>query len=1312
MTHPASSISTPSLDELLRARIHGAINIAGIRYQLLYSLLRVFDLYQNEIAGEVRFEGLEDLDRKGFRQGDTYYQVKRSRSEQGWGWINQQEVLDHFIEVYKSDPDARFVLVTNFTFKGQLKILAEFCSGRLTALPSDVRSQMHKIAQRKHLDKGKVDDLLTRVSFEHIQEPNLIDHLRQAIIRSLQIETRNEDLYLLQLLGCAVTWATERVSVRRQDVEAEKFRVQDWISQGVVSLAVRDRLILPLTFTPSSTTADYYEGKRARPDHIAAALDAPRPAWQAAIEETLHRVKACIIRASSGQGKSTLMYRYAFDHFVRDAVYRLRTCLTEEHVGQLTEYLRSRLMLGVPLLVLVDDLSYSTRLWYQVATELANEKVTFLVAAREEDWYRYGIGMSGFVWDIIVPDLSLQEARDIFRYFEQRGKIAPGVPSAAWAYEQVAGQRLLIEFVYLITHGQMLAERITEQIKAMRGEDPSKIEILRLIATAEVYGSRVPLTALLTHLQFRDDPQATLQSLEHEYIEYSGNECEGLHPIRSQHIVTVLHDPLPTERTLARMIQLLDPPNLATLVANVFATTSLSLDYLVQPMVERCRSLPLALLHTIVEALFIASENSYVQAHKQLFDQAVERAGLSSLLLLSSSTLPRGDLRTVQELADLFPDRQNIQFLNGLLPQFQSRTALNSQQFVQAVLTGIVSTLAINDPVNIADIAQLSIWCQFFNVSAPALDSYFDSDRWEVAVFQSDGNTVSIFLDALYHRLPSRHERFVRAQKQRLFNHFKRSFETLVVEEKDTEILSIEFIVNELGGEPANDQAVSRLQQLHRWFPSYGQYHSQGIYPSTAGEIPPVDNSRKTMAGETLTMMLHAAHNMVYTRVVEERYAPRLAYEWAQQWHTLRHKTLSFVRALITFFERLYQGQRALGREIDAGIIEVDKLFRQSPELPTRLATVYKPQQKAINDWAASMHAFLQQLAEHDPHDMQNHPAFLMRLNLKQAIQKLPAMQQAFDAIFQVEVDHFTMRALDQQEAETYQYLRDILVFWFGSQQRHVTSVRQAIQEWQTVEWSKYAAKVAASLAPLAEVGMSYVYPTKPLDEHYYDSICIGYGVMDFQQQLLQLEIICRTIATLDITYTFLYLVPVIGNRQHGATVTRIERETIQKLVAGEIITEGVYPVSPPEGLTDVLPDLDVTPISETEITNRLGVIWIHLMIVRNMLYFARTRLNIAIEEEAALLAQYEREASKRAEEKQATYIQLMEEALAFEETGQARNEWIVFWAQVNQNVQTLIDFQDIPNEYIPQPAIQITHLDQLLQQYMNKKYWLMLVEW
>ena len=34
-----------NLDDLLSTRFKGAVNIRGIRYQLLYSLLRVFDLY-------------------------------------------------------------------------------------------------------------------------------------------------------------------------------------------------------------------------------------------------------------------------------------------------------------------------------------------------------------------------------------------------------------------------------------------------------------------------------------------------------------------------------------------------------------------------------------------------------------------------------------------------------------------------------------------------------------------------------------------------------------------------------------------------------------------------------------------------------------------------------------------------------------------------------------------------------------------------------------------------------------------------------------------------------------------------------------------------------------------------------------------------------------------------------------------------------------------------------------------------------------------------------------------------------------------
>ena len=45
------------LDVLFKKRFHGAVNIRGIRYQLLYTLLRAFDLYDQVTS--LTFEGIE-----------------------------------------------------------------------------------------------------------------------------------------------------------------------------------------------------------------------------------------------------------------------------------------------------------------------------------------------------------------------------------------------------------------------------------------------------------------------------------------------------------------------------------------------------------------------------------------------------------------------------------------------------------------------------------------------------------------------------------------------------------------------------------------------------------------------------------------------------------------------------------------------------------------------------------------------------------------------------------------------------------------------------------------------------------------------------------------------------------------------------------------------------------------------------------------------------------------------------------------------------------------------------------------------------
>jgi hypothetical protein len=42
-----------AFDELLRSRFHGSSNITGMRFQLLYSLARLFDLYADPAAEQI-----------------------------------------------------------------------------------------------------------------------------------------------------------------------------------------------------------------------------------------------------------------------------------------------------------------------------------------------------------------------------------------------------------------------------------------------------------------------------------------------------------------------------------------------------------------------------------------------------------------------------------------------------------------------------------------------------------------------------------------------------------------------------------------------------------------------------------------------------------------------------------------------------------------------------------------------------------------------------------------------------------------------------------------------------------------------------------------------------------------------------------------------------------------------------------------------------------------------------------------------------------------------------------------------------------
>lgn len=91
-----------------------------------------------------------------------------------------------------------------------------------------------------------------------------------------------------------------------------------------------------------------------------------------------------------------------------------------------------------------------------------------LVTAREEDWYQFA-GDQSNIGSLNIINLSIEynEAETIFKNLKQRGKVHNSIRNWQSIWEQVKDRSVLIEYIYLLTHGEMLEERISYQLLTM-----------------------------------------------------------------------------------------------------------------------------------------------------------------------------------------------------------------------------------------------------------------------------------------------------------------------------------------------------------------------------------------------------------------------------------------------------------------------------------------------------------------------------------------------------------------------------------------------------------------------------------------------------------------------------------------------------------------------------------------------------------------------------------------------------------------------------------------------------------------------------
>src|SRR6185312_10436792 len=140
---------------------------------------------------------------------------------------------------------------------------------------------------------------------------------------------------------------------------------------------------------PSRLAEEFYKGTYTRYRHIVANLDVIRPDKIDRIASAFAFRNIVVVHGASGQGKTSLAYRYLHDHAVGRWCFQVHRLDDDGHALRVARALADHARaLGVRLLVYLDIAPRNLH-WRWLVSALAElSTIEVLVTVREEDWAR------------------------------------------------------------------------------------------------------------------------------------------------------------------------------------------------------------------------------------------------------------------------------------------------------------------------------------------------------------------------------------------------------------------------------------------------------------------------------------------------------------------------------------------------------------------------------------------------------------------------------------------------------------------------------------------------------------------------------------------------------------------------------------------------------------------------------------------------------------------------------------------------------------------------------------------------------------
>jgi len=524
----------------------GAISaLRGYKVQFLYSLNRILSYKdsESEFHPEGQFEDLdiynqnkevsEIIQVKGYSKTITLSNILSNK---------ENTFIRRALKAYRENKNPKIKLISFGEVNEDIRNLGK----------KDYSQNLVKKLKSLHLNANDIKILQDNFELEIVNE----HAIKKEIVSNIEKWNSFVDIRItFDLLLFWIYYAAEKQTFITPKVFKEQFdKICKFQRERISFNKTFNSLIQPLDNDVSiedteHLKSDFYQGISATFKHILADVDVVRVDKLNLIKEKFDDFNIVFVHGASGQGKSTLVYRFLKEYCASTTVFELKHL--PENITSIYDVINSLegISKGIrfPITIYI-DVEPGNKEWIHVLSELASKKnFNFLVTIREEDWNSIEVG-DKFSFSEIELTFEQKEAELIYDSLNDYNKDLKFVDfNNAWDY--FGGNGPLLEFVYLITQNESLTAKLNSQINSIRSDSSDlskeKIRLLRYIVLADCYGSKVKLREFNQFLQSKVEIQYLIDLLQKEYlIKISGDKFHiiGLHPVRSEIIKRLLFD--------------------------------------------------------------------------------------------------------------------------------------------------------------------------------------------------------------------------------------------------------------------------------------------------------------------------------------------------------------------------------------------------------------------------------------------------------------------------------------------------------------------------------------------------------------------------------------------------------------------------------------------------------------------------------------------------------------------------------------------------------------------------------------------------